>query len=258
MEAIVRLKEIYYNRNGRAILSDVSWVIERGQHWALLGANGSGKSTLLKIIAGYDWASAGQVEVLGRRYGQCDLHELRKHIGLVSTSLEHHIPVSDTALEVVESGIDASLGLYRDFSENEKETARLMLAMVSADGFADQAYGTLSQGEQQRVLIARAMVNRPHLLILDEPCNGLDPGAKEHFLSDLSRLANHRDAPTMLMVTHYIEEIDPWINWVMVLKNGEVLANGRKADVLNTFTLSRTFGMDVLVKKEGLRYYLRF
>jgi len=257
MEPIVRLKEVYYNRNGREILSDVSWTIESGQHWVLLGANGSGKSTLLKIIAGYDWPSSGYVEVLGQRYGQCDLPHLRKHIGLVSTSLEHNLPLNDTAIEVVESGIDASLGLYRDYTDSERQLATNALEMVGGLHFADQIYGTLSQGEQQRVLIARAIVNRPSLLILDEPCNGLDPGAKERFLGDLSRLANHRESPTMLIVTHYIEEIDPWINWVVVLKNGEVLASGRKVDVLNTFTLSKAFGMDVFVKKDGLRYSLR-
>jgi iron complex transport system ATP-binding protein len=257
MNVIVRLKDIQFERGERAILSDVSWTIESGQHWALLGANGSGKTTLLKIITGYEWPSSGMVEVLGRKYGECNLPELRKHIGVVSSSLDCRVPGEDNALDVVTSGFDATIGLYRDYSENEFEQARQALAMANVEKFAGQKFETLSQGEKQRVLIARALVNRPALLVLDEPCNGLDPGAKERFLSDLSRLANHKDAPTMVMVTHYIEEIDPWIAWVMVLRDGEVLASGRKSETLNTVTLSRAFGMDVLVKKEGLRYTLR-
>jgi iron complex transport system ATP-binding protein len=256
MQTIVKLKNVRFERSGRAILDDVSWAIEQGQHWALLGANGSGKTTLLKIITGYEWPTDGTVEVFSQRYGDCNLRELRKHIGWVSTAIENKLPQDDSAVEIVASGLDASVGLYRDFSENELKLAQDSLAKVNAQNCAQQTFGTLSQGEQQRVLIARALINRPSLLILDEPCVGLDPAAKERFLADLSRLASHEDAPTMVIVTHHIEEIDPWISWVMVLKNGEVLASGRKTEVLTTVTLSRAFGMDMLVKREGLRYYI--
>jgi iron complex transport system ATP-binding protein len=256
MQTIVKLKNVTFERGGRMILDEISWTIEQGQHWALLGANGSGKTTLLKIITGYEWPTSGSVEVFGQQYGNCNLPELRKHIGWVSTAIEHKLPEDDSALEIVASGLEASVGLYRDFAEHELKLAQDMLAKVNAQNCAAQKFGTLSQGEQQRVLIARALINRPSLLILDEPCVGLDPAAKERFLSDLSRLANQPDAPTMVVVTHHIEEIDPWISWVMVLKNGEILASGRKTDTLNTVTLSRAFGMDMLVKKEGLRYYI--
>ncbi|MDO8302734.1 MAG: ABC transporter ATP-binding protein [Sedimentisphaerales bacterium] len=256
MQTIVKLKNVTFERDGRTILDDISWTIEQSQHWAILGANGSGKTTLLKIIAGYEWPTSGSVEVFGQRYGGCNLPELRKHIGWVSTAIEHKLPEDDSSLEIVASGIEASVGLYREFTEHELKLARDMLAMVNAQNYAAQKFGTLSQGEQQRVLIARALVNRPSLLILDEPCVGLDPAAKERFLADLSRLANRPDTPTMVMVTHHIEEIDPWISWVMAIKNGEILASGRKSELLNTVTLSRTFGMDMLVKKEGLRYYI--
>ena len=256
MQTIVKLKNVTFERGGRTILDEISWTIEQGQHWALLGANGSGKTTLLKIITGYEWPTSGSVEVFGQRYGDCNLPELRKHIGWVSMAIEHELPEDDSSVEIVASGLEASVGLYRDFTEHELKLAQEMLVKVNAQNCAAQKFGTLSQGEQQRVLIARALINRPSLLILDEPCVGLDPAAKERFLSDLSRLANRPDAPTMVVVTHHIEEIDPWISWVMVLKNGEVLSSGRKTDTLNTVTLSRAFGMDMLVKKEGLRYYI--
>jgi iron complex transport system ATP-binding protein len=258
MKTIVKLQNIHFNRNDRTILNDISWTIEQNQHWALLGANGSGKTSLLKIITGYEWPTEGSVQVLGEYYGQCNLRELRKHIGWVSTSLEHKLPENDSAVEIVASGLDASIGIFRDITENELKLAHESLAMVNAENFAEQKFGFLSQGEQQRVLIARALINRPSLLILDEPCAGLDPASKIRFLGDLSRLANSPDAPTIVIVTHHIEEIDTWINKVMVLKNGEVLLSGIKTEVLTSVILSQALDMDIYVQKDGLRYYIRY
>ncbi len=215
-----------------------------------------GENHTFKIITGYEWPTEGSVEVLGKRYGECNLREHRKRIGWVSSAIEHKLPEEDSSLEIVISGLDASLGIFRDITDNELKLARDSFAMVNAQDLADRKFGILSQGEQQRVLIARALINRPSLLILDEPCVGLDPAAKERFLSDLSKLANRSDAPTMIAVTHHIEEIDPWINRVMVLKNGEVLSSGPKADVLTSITLSNAFDMDMRIKKDGQRYYL--
>jgi iron complex transport system ATP-binding protein len=257
MKTIVKLKNIHFERDDRTILSDISWTIEKNQHWALLGANGSGKTSLLKIITGYEWPTEGSVQVLGQSYGKCNLRELRKHIGWVSTAIEHKLPEKDSAVEIVASGFDASMGIFRDISENELELAFESLALVNASNCAEQKFGILSQGEQQRILIARALINQPSLLILDEPCAGLDPAARVRFLSDLSRLAERTDAPTMVLVTHHIEEIEPWISRVMVLKNGEVLSSGLKDEVLTTDILSSAFDMDMPVTKEGLRYYIK-
>ncbi len=257
MKAIVKLNNIRFERDERTILSDISWTIEKNQHWALLGANGSGKTSLLKIITGYEWPTEGSVQVLGRNYGKCNLRELRRHIGWVSAALEHNLPEKDSAIEIVASGLDASMGIFRDITEKETALAHKSLAMVNAGNCAEQKFGILSQGEQQRILIARALINQPSLLILDEPCAGLDPAARVRFLTDLSRLADCQDAPTMVLVTHHIEEIEPWISRVMVLKNGEVLTSGLKSDVLTTDILSKAFEMDMPVKKEGLRFYIR-
>lgn len=258
MEAIVKLQNIFFKRSDSTILNDISWTIEEKQHWALLGANGSGKTTLLKIITGYEWATKGTVHVFGERFGNCNLRELRKRIGWVSTALEHRLPEKDSAVEIVLSGIDASMGIFRDITENDLQLAHDALAKVNAANCTDRKFGILSQGEQQRILIARALVNKPGLLILDEPCAGLDPAAKVRFLDDLSGLANRSDAPTMILVTHHIEEIDSWINHVMVLKNGHVLSSGLKAEVLTRHILSEALNMEMLVKIEGQRYYLRF
>ncbi len=257
MKTIVQLKDIHFQRNGNNILNGISWSIEKNQHWALLGANGSGKTTLLKIITGYEWPTKGSVHVFEQRYGDCNLRELRKRIGWVSTALEHRLPEKDSAVEIVLSGIDASMGIFRDITEKDLQLAHDALAMVNASDFAQRKFGILSQGEQQRILIARALVNKPGLLILDEPCAGLDPAAKVRFLEDLSLLAKRSGAPVMIFVTHHIDEIDSWINNVMILKNGEVLISGLKNEVLATDILSRAFDMDMLVQKEGQKYYIR-
>jgi iron complex transport system ATP-binding protein len=256
MQTIVKLKNICFERDGVTILNDLSWTIEHNQHWALLGANGSGKTTVLKIITGYDWPTKGSVEVLGQLHGRCDICELRRHIGWVSASIEQRLPQNDSAVEIVASGFEASIGIYRGISEPELELANNCLSMVNAHNYADRKFGILSQGEQQRVLIARALINRPSLLVLDEPCAGLDPAARQRFLMDLSLLAGRIDAPTMVIVTHHIEEIDPWISHVMVIKNGKVLAEGPKTEVLTGGIISSAFDMNMLVKKDGPRYYL--
>ncbi len=260
MDAI-RLENVGFRRGERLILSRVTWTVRAGEHWALLGANGSGKTTLLKIVTGYEWASEGSVHVLGEDFGQCSIPALRKRIGYASSALAGQmmgwLSGRDSALAIVMSGIEASIGLYREFTEAEVDRAMRALLKVGMDGIGDQHYGLLSQGEQQRVLIARALVNEPGLLVLDEPCAGLDPAARETFLEDLGQLARRADSPTVILVTHHIEEIGPWIEKVAVLKAGRVLAAGAKRDVLTTGTMGEAFGFGCEVVPDNGRYYLR-
>ena len=253
----VELRDITFKRKGRAILDHVSWTIRQGEHWALIGANGSGKTTLLKIITGYEWASEGTVKVLGRVFGECDIRELRKTIGWVSSSLESRLPHDDTALDIVESGLEATLGLYRQYSDEERERARRALRLLDSESLAEQPFGVMSQGEQQRVLIARALVCNPALLVLDEPCAGLDPHARRVFLDDIGLLAAQPGAPTLLLVTHHIEEIGSWISRVCALKQGRVAAQGATQEILTGETLSMAFGMDCRVEFDGVTYWLR-
>jgi len=256
--AIVELRDITYIRDGQTILSGVSWRIEPRRHWALLGANGSGKTTLLKVITGYEWPSRGEVCVLGQRFGDCDLRELRKAVGWVSSAVLHQFPPHNTALDVAASGLDASIGLYREFTGSEWSAAGTALARVGVQSLAHRPYRLLSQGEQQRVLIARGLVNAPALLILDEPCAGLDPAAREHFLADLDALSHQTDAPTLILVTHHIDEIGPAISDVLILRNGRTLAVGGKADVLQAEILTEAFGGPCRVERIDDRYYLRW
>jgi len=254
---VIDLRNISFVRGEKKILNDISWSIVSGHHWALLGANGSGKTTLLKIITGYEWPTEGTVQVLGETFGECNLPKLRKKVGWVSSSLENDVPESDTAVEIVASGLEASFGLYREYNLDEFQKAKEALSLLGGDGFADLSYRKLSQGERQRVLIARALINQPMLLVLDEPCSGLDPSARELFLNDLARLARQKQCPTMILVTHHIEEIGAWIKHVLVIKSGKILRTGQTEEVLTDRILSQAFDRTCIVENHGDRYYLR-
>lgn len=256
-ETVVEVGQVTFYRKQRAILSGINWHIEKGQHWALLGANGSGKTTLLKLICGYEWPTFGSVHVLGRRFGACDVRDLRKLIGWVSSAMCHQLPGHDSALHVAASGIEASIGLYRTFSDEELEKAHRILAHLGAEHIAGQRYNTLSQGEQQKTLIARALVSDPKLLILDEPCIGLDPASRERFLQDLDEFAARVDSPTMILVTHHIEEIRPWVGQVLMLKEGKVLTHGRPEEVICSTMMGRLFDCQCRVGKAENGYWLR-
>lgn len=246
--AVVELNNVSYVRQGRMILSGVSWRIEKGSHWALMGANGSGKTSLLKIITGYEWPTMGNVTVLGRSFGRCDIRQLRKHIGWVSMAVEQKLPTGDRALDIVASGIEASLGLFRTFTEDEYRRAAEALAALRAESIAQQRFSVLSQGEQQKVLIARALIHKPQMLILDEPCEGLDPAARHRFLQDISHLAQLENAPTIVLVTHHIEEVGSWVRNVLLLKSGQVMAVGSPEAVFTSENMSKAFDSPCMVE----------
>ncbi|MCF7955989.1 MAG: ATP-binding cassette domain-containing protein [Phycisphaerae bacterium] len=254
---VIELNSVSFLRKERRILGDICWHIESGEHWALLGANGSGKTSLLRIITGYEWPSRGTVNVLGNEFGKCAISGLRKHIGYVSSAINITLPENDSATDIVLSGIDATIGLHRHYCDDEHKQAYAAMEKMSVQQCKDQSYSILSQGERQRILIARAIINHPDILILDESCAGLDPAAKEHFLADLEILTSHKNAPTIIFVTHHIEEISPWITNVFILKDGICRACGKTEDLLNSETLSDAFDCKCTVKKESRRYYLQ-
>ena len=244
-------------RDDQPILSGINWRILKGEHWALLGANGSGKTSLLKVIAGYEWPTDGSVEVLGERFGQTDLRDLRKHIGWVSSALLHWFPEHETALRIVASGIEASIGLWREFSEEEFHRAESALRALGGESILKKPYRVLSQGERQRVLIARALVNQPALMVLDESCGGLDPFARERFLHDLANFSETPNCPTFIFVTHHIEEIPTFVEYAMLLKSGQSLARGPLDQVCTRGHLSNAFGFPCDLQRENGRFRLR-
>lgn len=256
-DAVVELENVSFCRKERQILSDISWRIDAGQHWALLGANGSGKTTLLKILTGYEWPTFGTVRVLGERFGICDIGRLRKLIGWVSSAMTQRLPVQDRAVEVVASGLDASIGLYRHITDEEYDRSLAVLKTLQVESIAGQNYGTLSQGEMQKVLIARALVCQPKILILDEPCIGLDPAARQRFLKDLAALARSDTSPTIILVTHHIEEIDPWLQNVMLLKDGKSLAQGQPDEIITSERMKELLECPCTVFRQGNEFLLR-
>ena len=239
--ADVRVERHYRLELARPILEDVHLCIESGQHWALVGANGSGKSTLLAILSGDLWPSIGVIRVLGEEYGRVDKRELRKRIGLVNSALYGELPTQDTGEEIAASGLFAMIGKLGAPSAEALEKGRGALARVRAESTGPKPYGVLSQGERQRVMIARALVSEPALLVLDEPCSGLDPVARERFLGDLAALARDPRGPTQVHVTHHLEEIPAFISHALVLREGRVLAQGEATAVLTSACLSEAF-----------------
>jgi iron complex transport system ATP-binding protein len=251
---LLDMAHVAYRRQGKAIIDDLSWVIESGEHWALLGANGSGKTTLLKLLTAYEWASSGSIDVLGKRYGECHVGNHRKHMGWVSASLQRQIPGKDTAIQVVASGLEASFGWYGEWSDEIETQAREALERVGVGSLHDRTYATLSQGEQKRVQIARAVIHKPQLLILDEPCEGLDPVSRHSFLEDLASYVKESHAPSVVYVTHHIEEIGAWISHGLILKDGRSLASGLIGDVLKSEVLSDAFGKPCIVNQTAGEY----
>jgi len=253
---ILEISGLRIRRGRTVILRDVSWRVERGQHWVILGANGSGKTSLLSALAGYLMPTAGEISVLGRRYGHADWRELRKEIGLVSSSIRQMMADDEPALETVVSGKYAMIDFWGRATARDRAEARRILRQIECPHLAERPWGVLSQGERQRVLIGRALMARPRLLILDEPCARLDPAAREHFLQFLQRLGRRRAAPTLVLVTHHVEEIMPVFSHALILKNGRVLASGRKSVTLGTKLLSTAFDARVRLKETGGRYAL--
>ena len=239
-----------------SILRGIDWRVERGQHWVIVGANGSGKTSLLRALTGYFPPTAGTIRVLGKTYGRSDWRELRKKVGLVSSSVHQLMPEGETALAAVVSGKLAMIGQWGEVADADRSTAVKILHRIEASSLVERPWLHLSQGERQRVLIGRALMADPRLLILDEPCAGLDPVAREHFLQFLERLARSKSAPAMVLVTHHVEEITAAFSHLIVLKQGRVIAAGLRRKVLNSKTLCAAFDAHVrLINREG-RYSL--
>nr|MDO8088503.1 ABC transporter ATP-binding protein [Candidatus Sigynarchaeum springense] len=254
MDPVLSISNVRYVRGDKVILDSVTWRVQKNEHWVVFGPNSSGKTTLLRIINGYAWPTEGKVQVLGETFGETDLTELRKRIGWVSRSLENLIHDEDPAIEIVMAGAFAGTVLWQDVGEAGEARARKLLAYAGLASSLDRPYGVLSQGEQKKVLIARALMARPGLLVLDEPCEGLDIASKERFLDDLSRIASARDAPIIIMVTHHVDEILPFFTGVLVLKDGRVFARGPPDEIVTSRLLSELFSMPIDVEKRGGRY----
>jgi iron complex transport system ATP-binding protein len=255
-KVILEVSNLRIERDSTVILNNVSWRVQAGEHWVILGANGSGKTSLLSALTGYLMPTAGEISLLGETYGQSDWRELRKKIGLVSSSVRQMMADDEPALETVASGKYAMIDFWGRLTRGEKIQARKLLKQIECEYLAERPWRVLSQGERQRVLIGRALMAKPRVLILDEPCAGLDPAAREYFLQFLQRLGARKNSPTLVLVTHHVEEIMPVFSHLLVLKNGKVLAVGKKSFALNSKNLSGAFNAPMQLQRTGNRYAL--
>lgn len=254
--SVLEVSHLFIKRGDTVILHDVSWRVERGQHWAILGANGSGKTSLLSALTGYLTPTHGAISLLGRRYGAADWRELRTEIGLLSSAVRQMMADDEPALETVVSGKYAMIDFWGRMTRADRARALRLLGQVECHYLVDRPWRVLSQGERQRVMIGRALMAKPRLLILDEPCAGLDPAAREHFLQFLQRLGRSRTSPTLVLVTHHVEEIMPVFSHVLILKAGRVLAAAPKAKALTTGLLSQAFDARARLRQSAGRYLM--
>lgn len=242
--------------DGTDILQNVSWTVRAGEHWALLGPNGAGKSTLLALAGAARHPSEGTVTVLGGRLGRIDMPALRRRIGVVDADS----PFLDwlTAEAAVLTGKTATRRpLWERYGEDDRHRARDLLALVGCAGLVHRSIASCSQGERQRIRIARALMAEPPLLLLDEPATGLDLPAREALLAALAASALSRPGRASILVTHHLEELPTTITHALLLRSGAIVASGGVDDILHAETVSACFGLDVRVGRSDGRWFAR-
>ena len=262
-EEVIGLRGVRLFREGRLVLAGIDFSVRRGEHWVLLGPNGSGKSSLLSVLQGRLWPIEGEMRVLGRAFGESDLSELRRRIGWVGSDIEPEFPGGQSVEQIVLSGRVGTVGIKFDLpTARDRAEARRALRQAGILSLARRPYAFLSQGQRRLVTIARALMVRPGLLILDEPAAGLDPVAREAFLEKLGGLMRRGSgprarAPVILYVTHHIEEIIPAFTHALLLRRGRALARGPLPSCLTAALLGRLFDRPVRVERREGRYSLR-
>ncbi|WP_228984328.1 ABC transporter ATP-binding protein [Streptomyces sp. DH12] len=255
MSDVLELVDVSVVRDGRALVDDVSWSVKEGERWAILGPNGAGKTTLLNVASTYLFPTRGTARILGERLGAVDVFDLRPRVSMAGIAMAEKLPKSQTVLQTV---LTAAYGMtatwQEDYDAVDEDRARAFLDRLGMSDFLDRKFGTLSEGERKRTLIARALMTDPELLLLDEPAAGLDLGGREDLVRRLGRLARDPYAPSMIMVTHHVEEIPPGFTHVLMIRQGKVLAAGPVETELTSRNLSRCFGLPLVVEHRGDRY----
>lgn len=258
MSSALDFTDVVVRREGRNIIDHVTWQVADDQRWVILGPNGAGKTTLLQLADTLMHPTAGSVTVLGETLGRTDVFEVRPRIGFASSAMAKRVPRDETVLNTVLTAAYSVLGRWNESYEDiDDRRALRVLADWRLDHLADRTFGTLSDGEQKRVQIARAVMTDPELLLLDEPTASLDLGSREELLALLSGYASSPTTPAMVMVTHHVEEIPVGFTHVMLLREGRIVAAGPIADALTAESLTETFGMPIVLSAEDGRYAAR-
>ena len=245
---ILKTTDLCFKSGKRYLIKDINWEINQGDHWLVFGMNGSGKTTLLSILAGFKSPTGGEIEVLGEKFSRENIFALREKIGWVSSSFFDKIFYREAALEIVLSGLNGTLGLDFTLQDKAVRKAKELLAQLNMEEKAKYQFGMLSKGERQNILIARALINAPEILVLDEMSTGLDIYAREKMRSLINLLVESGKA-TIIYVTHYPEEVQPFMNKTLLLRNGRVLAQGDTEQVLNKKNLEAMLNNDVEVSR---------
>lgn len=249
--AQITLENVTLSRQNKTLLKDITWKVNKGEHWAILGLNGSGKTSLLKLITAEYWTSQGSVEVLGNKFGGTDISNMRTKIGIVGSFIAERLSPHMLAEKIVLTGKYKSSILYTEYGEKELNEARQMLISIGGEHLLGRIYASLSQGEKQLLLIARSLMEEPEILILDEATSGLDLFAREKLLRQIEQITTLPKAPTILYVTHHAEEITRSFTHVLLLKKGQIIAEGPKIEVLTETILSDFYDQKVSIVPLG-------
>lgn len=257
-DLLVDFRDVTFRRGGRTLVGPVTWQVELDERWVIIGPNGAGKTTLIRMAAAEEFPSGGKAFVMGEQLGRTDMRDLRSMIGISSSALGNRIPDGEKVGDLVISAGYAVLGRWREeYEEMDFDQAVDTLEQVGAYHLMDREWGTLSEGERKRVLIARALMANPELLILDEPGAGMDLGGREDLVGYLGDLAMDADAPAIVMITHHVEEIPFGFTHALLLDEGQVVAQGLIDTVMTSENLSRTFHQPIDVAKIGDRFFAR-
>lgn len=258
MATTLDFDDVSVTRDGNLVLASINWKVEDDQRWVVIGPNGAGKTTLLKLAAAQIQPSYGSATVLGERLGSTNVFDLRTRVGFASSALVARIPNSETVLNAVMTASYAITGRWKEtYEEIDERRARRVLAEWNLSELAERAFGTLSDGEQKRVQLARSVMTDPELLLLDEPVASLDLGAREQTVTLLGNYASSASAPAMIMVTHHLEEIPAGFSHALLLNDGKIVAQGTIDHVITSDLLSETFGFAMEVTKIAGRFQVR-
>lgn len=258
MAGVLHFDDVSVIRDGSGILSNVTWAVNSADRWVVLGPNGAGKTTLLQLASSLMHPTSGTATVLDERLGSSDVFELRPRIGFASTALARRIPHDERVLDVVMTSAHAVTGRWNErYDDVDVRRAQRVLREWRLDSFEDRRFSSLSDGEQKRVQIARAIMTDPELLLLDEPAASLDLGAREELMQLLGAYASSAESPAMVMVTHHVEEIPAGFTHALLLADGRITGSGALDDVITAANLTSTFGLTLSVHREGDRFTAR-
>lgn len=256
MDPLLELENVEVHREGQKILGPIDWRLFPSERWVILGPNGAGKTTLLQLIGALIHPTIGRVEILGERLGSVDVFELRPRIGITSSALNDSIPAEERVLDLILTAAYAITGRWiEEYDLWDESRAKALLDIFGIRELSQRKFGTLSEGERKRALIARALMSDPEILLLDEPAAGLDLGGREDILGRISRYLDEANAPASVIVTHHIEEIPPGTTHAILLKSAGVYSSGPISQVLTEENLFQVFGVAVRLSFDGQRYF---